>query len=114
MLCSELLQVCRSVLLGCTLAIPDTRVYLGQELPEVIDTYEMVTTGVFVDDSSQMMAGTARFVARHLACVALAFAPAARALELSLVDPLIGRAKSMLAAAHPFYCFGSHYCLAAS
>ena len=95
------ITVYRSILAGCSLAIPFTRVYLRNELEPLIERYDMVTTTVYVDDISQMIIGSIRFVAHFLACVALSFAQIAQRLKLQLVDPDTGECKSTIVASHP-------------
>ena len=66
---SFMLLVFQSILPSGTLATLYIKVYLRQELAKVIDTYEMASTGVFVDDISQMIAGISWLVVHLCACV---------------------------------------------
>ena len=91
----------RYILPGCTLAIPYARVYLRRGLLKIVDTYDRVTAGAFVDEISQIIVGTTRFVSHCLMCALIARVAAAKALTLCNVDPVNGKTKSTLVASHP-------------
>ena len=57
--CSDLIDVGRSVLPGCMLAIPFTRVYLREEMDKVQEAALGAGQSVYVDDFSQVSQGTA-------------------------------------------------------
>ena len=61
---------------------------------DVIDLYDMVLTGVYVDDISQMVVGAVRFVSHLLACADAAFVRIAQSLKLVIVDPGIVKTKT--------------------
>ena len=70
-----------SVLPGCGLAIPFTRIYLYFEMDVVCDAFPMIKLGIFVDDAGMICVGDHQFVMKWLIAAARAFVRAARRLR---------------------------------
>ena len=82
--CSGLIDVCRSVLAGCGLAIPFARVYLGEEMDRVQAGTPGAEQPVYVDDISQAAMGTVDAVVGALVDGGIRFRDAIYWLHLGL------------------------------
>ena len=65
-----LIQPLRSVLPGCILSIPLTRVYLMEKVQGMVDQHPEVRFSLYVDDAVQICTGAAAAVASQLAMAA--------------------------------------------
>ena len=93
--CSDMVGVGRSVLPGCMLAIPFTRVYPREDMDSVQEAISGAEQFVYVDDVSQVFQGTFDHVVDALVSGGIKFSQATAGLHLRVFPKSVVIASSI-------------------
>ncbi len=82
--CSKGTTVSKSILAGCSQAIPFTRAFMNSEIELVQRAVEDVEIGVYVDDVAQYCRGSAKYVVNKLGVAGLIFSRCMAGLKMKI------------------------------